>query len=105
MEKIRASSCPYPYTNYYEIKREIDIFDHKCVIMKNIPFDFFFIIYLKCVKGEKEKLNSYKMNDTQIHVRSYPLSPFRQCPIISMRPLIFVKLFTVSDIRRFFTRR
>ena len=40
------------------------------------------------------------MHKTQTHVRSYPLSFFQQCPILSMRPLIFAKLFTVSDIRR-----
>ena len=62
---------------------------------------FFWIIYLKCVKGEKEKFNTYKMNKTQTYVRSYPLSFFQKCPILSMRPFIFAKLFTVSDIRRF----
>ena len=96
---LQAALILIPTIN--EIKREIDIFARECVIIKNIPLEFFGIIYLKCVKGEKEKLNTYKMNETQIHVRSYPLSPFRQCPILSMRPLILIKLFTVSDIRRF----
>ena len=83
-----------------EIKREIDIFNRKFVLIKNIPLYFFGIIYLKCVKGEKEKLDTYKINVTQNHVRSYPFGPFKQCPILSMRPLVLVKLFTISDIRR-----
>ena len=77
------------------------MFNRECVLKKNIPIDFFGILYLKCVKGEKEKLNTYKMNATQTHVRSYHLSSFQKCPILSMRPLILVNLFTVSDIRRF----
>ena len=70
------------------------MFNRECVFKKNIPIDFFGIFYLKCVKGE-----TYKMNETQIHVRSYHFSSFQQCPILSMRPVILVKLFTVSDIR------
>ena len=97
---LQAALILIPTIN--EIKREIDIFDREFVIMKNIPLDFFGIIYLKCVKGEKEKLNTYKMNGiSKIHVRSHHLSPFQQCPILSMRTFILVKLFTVSDIRRF----
>ena len=51
------------------------------------------------MKGGKEKFNSYEIKETQIHVRSYPISSFQQCPILSMRPLLLVKLFTVSDTR------
>ena len=96
---LQAALIVLPAIN--EIKREIDMFNRECVLKKNIPIDFFGILYLKCVKGEKEKLNTYKMNATRIHVRSYHLSSFQKCPILSMRPLILVNLFTVSDIRRF----
>ena len=42
-----------------EIKREIDIFNREFVLTKKNPIVFFGIIYLKCVKGEKEKLNKF----------------------------------------------